>query len=101
MTVVLRILLRSPRPTRFPYTPLFRSVISANRGNGITVVGADSSITRPAIAGNRIGTDEAGETGDRSGPSRFPAIARSEEHTTELQSHSYLVCHLLLQKIIE
>src|SRR3712207_9520177 len=33
-----------------------------------------------------------------SGAGRLPAIARSEEHTSELQSRQYLVCRLLLEK---
>src|SRR2546430_12344419 len=65
---------RPPRSTLFPYTTLFRSV----------VVVADPHDAEP-IAGK----------------SREPGVAllgRSEEHTSELQSQSNLVCRLLLEK---
>src|SRR5215211_5950172 len=61
---------RPPRSTLFPYTTLFRS--SARR-------------TRPRALGRQHRRP------------RFPT-ARSEEHTSELQSHSDLVCRLLLEK---
>src|SRR5437588_8082977 len=62
---------RPPRSTLFPYTTLFRS---SSRATSI------SPRTRPPIRCYRS-----------------PA-ARSEEHTSELQSHSDLVCRLLLEK---
>src|SRR2546427_4152060 len=67
---------RPPRSTLFPYTTLFRSrdvayVEAAGDGVGPTLYGA-----RPRSAGHR----------------------RSEEHTSELQSQSNLVCRLLLEK---
>src|SRR5437762_6879321 len=67
---------RPPRSTLFPYTTLFRS----RAGDGHA--GAD------AAAGRR-------EAGDARGGR---AAARSEEHTSELQSPMYLVCRLLLEK---
>src|SRR2546430_7573569 len=70
---------RPPRSTLFPYTTLFRSRRSA----------ATSAAWAP-IRG-RIPTAEAAATG---GWRR----ARSEEHTSELQSQSNLVCRLLLEK---
>src|SRR5260221_5629280 len=63
---------RPPRSTLFPYTTLFRSALQAKLG------GAD---IRPASL-NRL----------------FALVKRSEEHTSELQSHSDLVCRLLLEK---
>src|SRR5947207_5859117 len=68
---------RPPRSTLFPYTTLFRSLA---RG-----FARASAFTR-AIA--RI-TLWRGDSRDR---------PRSEEHTSELQSHSDLVCRLLLEK---
>src|SRR2546430_4645796 len=72
---------RPPRSTLFPYTTLFRS-------------GFYSIFTTPAGA-------SAGDVD----PSRrqlvrkaAAASARSEEHTSELQSQSNLVCRLLLEK---
>src|SRR5438132_9220588 len=81
---------RPPRSTLFPYTTLFRSRISrrrADRGSGSAARG------HPA---------PHGQTGERSRARLFGARAttkgRSEEHTSELQSHSDLVCRLLLEK---
>src|SRR5260370_16452914 len=65
---------RPPRSTLFPYTTLFRSVPCAGASP------ADLSGATPA------GTFTA------------LAISRSEEHTSELQSHLNLVCRLLLEK---
>src|SRR5687767_15200788 len=83
---------RPPRSTLFPYTTLFRSH------------------RRP---GDRLGqpqerlpaADHLTQRG-RTGPGPGPAaqslshgfVARSEEHTSELQSLAYLVCRLLLEK---
>src|SRR5260370_27899482 len=65
---------RPPRSTLFPYTTLFRSV--------------------PAARYSRRGTGGCGLCVRRS--RRTPR--RSEEHTSELQSHLNLVCRLLLEK---
>src|SRR3712207_8384969 len=66
---------RPPRSTLFPYTTLFRSPHRA----------------RPAHGHGR-------EPGRRHGRRRAAVHARSEEHTSELQSRQYLVCRLLLEK---
>src|SRR2546430_10534761 len=66
---------RPPRSTLFPYTTLFRS--------------PQRSV---AAAGEHV--DPVGGPRDRSRPGRD----RSEEHTSELQSQSNLVCRLLLEK---
>src|SRR2546430_12458632 len=72
---------RPPRSTLFPYTTLFRSFHGASAGR-----------SPPA----RLG---AGATARRNRRARRrPASARSEEHTSELQSQSNLVCRLLLEK---
>src|SRR2546427_9567202 len=72
---------RPPRSTLFPYTTLFRSRPGRNR-LPLTI----TSRTR--------WSERAGE------PSLQPATLRhrSEEHTSELQSQSNLVCRLLLEK---
>src|SRR5262245_63677563 len=62
---------RPPTPTLFPYTTLFRSRVRPGRDHG-----------------------HAGA----SGLCRLPGSARSEEHTSELQSLRHLVCRLLLEK---
>src|SRR2546427_2369289 len=86
---------RPPRSTLFPYTTLFRSV-----GDGIGV---------------RHGAHGGESTGDRGAGARSDGLlvfvaglaqmdvnvdepGRSEEHTSELQSQSNLVCRLLLEK---
>src|SRR5260221_1833423 len=72
---------RPPRSTLFPYTTLFRSSdCSGWRGR------------RDLCAGTMLGD---GLQHSR-GPGR--RMLRSEEHTSELQSHSDLVCRLLLEK---
>src|SRR5437667_4254672 len=68
---------RPPRSTLFPYTTLFRSPTSASRSRLPTTVRAARS-----CACRR----------------RAPVSPRSEEHTSELQSHHDLVCRLLLEK---
>src|SRR5438034_8311149 len=66
---------RPPRSTLFPYTTLFRSPYASRAlADGNTIVYAGSS----------------------RGPTCY--TTRSEEHTSELQSHSDLVCRLLLEK---
>src|SRR2546427_8301244 len=89
---------RPPRSTLFPYTTLFRSrmqldsVVKARQGTGAPTA-ADSATLRGAIQGivDRIVNGPAPGGGPRPGP-------RSEEHTSELQSQSNLVCRLLLEK---
>src|SRR5260370_32459724 len=75
---------RPPRSTLFPYTTLFRSPGYAALIDA--VFGTTPTHTPPLRGG--------GSARDRSG-SRRP---RSEEHTSELQSHLNLVCRLLLEK---
>src|SRR2546425_6946558 len=67
---------RPPRSTLFPYTTLFRSVLSK--------------------APVRLVTFTLGNSLPRAGVSQRES--RSEEHTSELQSLAYLVCRLLLEK---
>src|SRR5436190_4110374 len=63
---------RPPRSTLFPYTTLFRS---------------ENAAISPRWLPSQTGT-----------PARLANFLRSEEHTSELQSHSDLVCRLLLEK---
>src|SRR5947207_8699993 len=75
---------RPPRSTLFPYTTLFRSAKSLFGGSGDYLT---------------CGLEARAMT--RTIPCRFggiPPDMRSEEHTSELQSHSDLVCRLLLEK---
>src|SRR5437763_6711898 len=87
---------RPPRSTLFPYTTLFRSSDTcrlAVQQQQRDIVGAGRPLGD--IEGQQIG--QPLETTVRSGPGRA-AGARSEEHTSELQSPMYLVCRLLLEK---
>src|SRR2546421_9723211 len=89
---------RPPRSTLFPYTTLFRSLLIAHlaaltaAGLGLRH-GCTSPRRRvcysPDIGAGRCGWDE------RDNPM---SEDRSEEHTSELQSRSDLVCRLLLEK---
>src|SRR2546425_6731050 len=88
---------RPPRSTLFPYTTLFRSPPFA-----------DAEHDRPAGFSQRVA--ELGVLRGRVEPLRVTPVflhvvhapggegARSEEHTSELQSLAYLVCRLLLEK---
>src|SRR3712207_6930022 len=77
-----------PRSTLFPYTTLFRS----RRRPRPPAPAAPTP--RPPLLGAR--TSRPPSLGART--SRPPGDARSEEHTSELQSRQYLVCRLLLEK---
>src|SRR5436190_16844377 len=78
---------RPPRSTLFPYTTLFRSRAPAN-GDG-------DHRRRRSLRGD---TREWTRSTHLCRGLLADARARSEEHTSELQSHSDLVCRLLLEK---
>src|SRR3712207_6990879 len=84
---------RPPRSTLFPYTTLFRS-----REFDLPLRAAGSDFQR-AVWGElvRIPYGETTSYGDLARRLGKPH-ARSEEHTSELQSRQYLVCRLLLEK---
>src|SRR2546425_6882002 len=76
---------RPPRSTLFPYTTLFRSLVAPQHGAG---AGVEQRV--PPDLGVQVWH-----------PHLNPKVwryARSEEHTSELQSLAYLVCRLLLEK---
>src|SRR5260221_10960503 len=79
---------RPPRSTLFPYTTLFRSC--NNIGVLVRAVADRSPAAQNGLRANDliIGV----------GRPRVTNLARSEEHTSELQSHSDIVCRLLLEK---
>src|SRR3712207_7614965 len=87
---------RPPRSTLFPYTTLFRSD-DAPRVLILTTFDLDEYVYDALAAGasgfllKDVGPDQLTEA------IRVVA-ARSEEHTSELQSRQYLVCRLLLEK---
>src|SRR5688572_32460832 len=82
---------RPPRSTLFPYTTLFRSsgLVQLDNGEQVHIGYADqnghtyNSIGRLLVDRGELTLDKA---------------SRSEEHTSELQSQSNLVCRLLLEK---
>src|SRR5688572_31877331 len=73
---------RPPRSTLFPYTTLFRSAAHEPQ---VVEVGADGLEIGFAAAPAQLG-------------GALAVADRSEEHTSELQSQSNLVCRLLLEK---
>src|SRR3712207_8537319 len=81
---------RPPRSTLFPYTTLFRSqVLDQTSGRGVgrqgRLVDRDQlQVVEPKAHDGVVGA--------------AAQVARSEEHTSELQSRQYLVCRLLLEK---
>src|SRR3712207_7173142 len=83
---------RPPRSTLFPYTTLFRS---RQRGRGQRRGGVARS---PAQAGDGVLLAHHADDRARQADARRHVAARSEEHTSELQSRQYLVCRLLLEK---
>src|SRR2546426_8574192 len=72
---------RPPRSTLFPYTTLFRSPEACGQ----------------QLAGTSKAASKGGHGAKKTGPGRKTG-ARSEEHTSELQSPCNLVCRLLLEK---
>src|SRR5256886_5874907 len=89
---------RPPRSTLFPYTTLFRSKESLRRvaaGVGLGLVGA-WGVTRALTAMLFEVTPRDAAT--FAATSLLLVAVRSEEHTSELQSQSNLVCRLLLEK---
>src|SRR3712207_8414628 len=78
---------RPPRSTLFPYTTLFRS----KRHHGIEISAEIGVAGRPP-------REELPVRIERELDGHLLVAARSEEHTSELQSRQYLVCRLLLEK---
>src|SRR3712207_8381882 len=93
---------RPPRSTLFPYTTLFRSkkemkFYLRKSAFGLASVSAALLVSSAVVAA---------DTADSATPAVTATVkdssadkeARSEEHTSELQSRQYLVCRLLLEK---
>src|SRR2546421_6123781 len=81
---------RPPRSTLFPYTTLFRSTVSNcvfDYSRGFALESVDGALLEDVTITNVTMRDVA-----------VPFFLRSEEHTSELQSRSDLVCRLLLEK---
>src|SRR2546422_6970946 len=84
---------RPPRSTLFPYTTLFRSDDVQRRARRERRDG-----TADAIGTHRAGHAALRRRVERLSAARRRNAARSEEHTSELQSRLHLVCRLLLEK---
>src|SRR5436190_9316899 len=90
---------RPPRSTLFPYTTLFRS----HGKLAACPTEMQRCPTRPAVSRSTAGKKPSSSSVPASHDLDAERVAehakvRSEEHTSELQSHSDLVCRLLLEK---
>src|SRR2546430_6792696 len=93
---------RPPRSTLFPYTTLFRSARQVARSSGFSL------LLRTHHTGGLLEFSVLGQLGlcelqnvhlfRRRVHLKVSNVPRSEEHTSELQSQSNLVCRLLLEK---
>src|SRR2546430_13712258 len=93
---------RPPRSTLFPYTTLFRSDLR------LAIIYEDGAYGTDVALGNELKAKDLGlnvvlkEGYSINAPDLSSLVtklrARSEEHTSELQSQSNLVCRLLLEK---
>src|SRR2546430_11926714 len=77
---------RPPRSTLFPYTTLFRSICTRPSAERPSAQSAEAKAV--CQSWDRL----------RANPGAISCPSRSEEHTSELQSQSNLVCRLLLEK---
>src|SRR3712207_7429463 len=90
---------RPPRSTLFPYTTLFRSRLrqevkaAAQSSESILISGPPGSDHEAVARAIHHQSSRAGRA-----IICVQCLARSEEHTSELQSRQYLVCRLLLEK---
>src|SRR2546430_11329889 len=94
---------RPPRSTLFPYTTLFRSLscVATNRHRSKTIHRCVTGSVRPWSTRSRACTVSRSRRRDSLTLVSRPGSSvgrRSEEHTSELQSQSNLVCRLLLEK---
>src|SRR3712207_9380440 len=99
---------RPPRSTLFPYTTLFRSQHLGGAARAVHAVEAVALVVADRDAVGEVGAElverqlvvdaevhaVARRDGRQSPPLRLGDAARSEEHTSELQSRQYLVCRL-------
>src|SRR2546430_12169231 len=91
---------RPPRSTLFPYTTLFRSGTGLV-GHGGDFDGADAGMFQiAALCGLELDAEQVfrRHRGEPAVGQGAHVVRRSEEHTSELQSQSKLVCRLLLDK---
>src|SRR5207253_10577712 len=93
------IIRRPPTSTLFPYTTLFRSFRSPSHHHALRRAPAFQRGPQSTVEAEAVDRRRARQRADaqqaRAGPLE---AARSEEHTSELQSRGHLVCRLLLEK---
>src|SRR5690606_40891814 len=104
----LSVLRRPPTPTLFPYTTLFRSdpeaaatgllVYRLIRHWGLALDREAATCIFTALSGDTGSFRYSNTTAEALEAARQAVLARSEEHTSELQSREKLVCRLLLEK---
>src|SRR2546421_9157947 len=88
---------RPPRSTLFPYTTLFRSGRGVPPDQGREQLPLQRGVRHEAAGRGQVCGD--GPQGQARGRTQgLVQVLRSEEHTSELQSRSDLVCRLLLEK---
>src|SRR5690606_42075906 len=99
VSLFLSMIRRPPRSTLFPYTTLFRSLITTKQGKaGVPKINVN------AFSGISKATKKIDLLSGEEWMARATEVinaqweARSEEHTSELQSRENLVCRLLLEK---
>src|SRR2546430_10255942 len=87
---------RPPRSTLFPYTTLFRSrpASAPARSEWLQITNLPDSAVQPALSPD----GRTAHVHSRPFELHYARASRSEEHTSELQSQSNLVCRLLLEK---
>src|SRR5690606_42085191 len=87
---------RPPRSTLFPYTTLFRSILTEQEESERR---QKEFVERSNLFMDALDVDEmVGQVLASEGFTSVEEVARSEEHTSELQSRENLVCRLLLEK---
>src|SRR2546427_6540564 len=88
---------RPPRSTLFPYTTLFRSARRPLVAEPVVAADEAPPSAQPLLP-SQLALDVHDRPLRRHEPARAGGRERSEEHTSELQSQSNLVCRLLLEK---
>src|SRR5256886_13275656 len=89
-----------PRSPLFPYTTLFRSPYTPYLQGALVAIETSTGYVRAMVGGRDFDDSKYNRATQaiRQPGSTFKPFVRSEEHTSELQSQSNLVCRLLLEK---
>src|SRR2546430_8822701 len=89
---------RPPRSTLFPYTTLFRSTLPSMRSFAAFASATPNAASNGPLLANPFNSGSSSGESELNGFANSGPFDRSEEHTSELQSQSNLVCRLLLEK---